>query len=379
MARERALFLFLLVVFLACAVLPASDRHKDGPVHLFSRFACFCWVLSVFRARALAEAPESFYERYVGPASPKSLAVLRVAAALILLVFTSDMVTAPLSVTSEAPRWTCRPTGLLRIATTLSPALSTGIEDPEFLGFLQIATRCSLCMVIVGLGGRLVTLIAAGLWLLSGGIYHSYNVWRGHSFISSWWCLLILATRGGAHDALAVDAVFKTLLRGTVTLDEPQQRAARGWTRWLITAVLANNYFMAGLTKLCASGVLWASGENLKSKLLASTLDRTLWAWAGHVSLVFRWIPTPLWSFLGIAGLFGEIAMGLVPFWPPAAALFPAVMWSMHVGIIFLQHITFVDLLTAIPFWYVRPRRTPPRTSRVVAAPATRLRGLAAT
>ena len=50
-----------------------------------------------------------------------------------------------------------------------------------------------------------------------------------------------------------------------------------GWTRFLVTLIFANNYFMAGLSKLCASGVAWTAAENLKAKLLQTTLTQTSW------------------------------------------------------------------------------------------------------
>ena len=41
---------------------------------------------------------------------------------------------------------------------------------------------------------------------------------------------------------------------------------------------------MAGGTKLCASGVLWADGTNLKAKLLGDVLGGQGWFNLGNVS-----------------------------------------------------------------------------------------------
>ena len=99
------------------------------------------------------------------------------------------------------------------------------------------------------------------------------------------------------------------------------------------------------------SGVLWADGTNLKAKLLGDVLGGQGWFNLGNVSFKIRHAPWVFWTFLGVCGLFGELAMGLVPFWRPSKMIFPFLMWQMHIGIFILQHILFADLLTFIPLW----------------------------
>ena len=280
---------------------------------------------------------------------------------LILLLFTADFVTAPLAATAAMPRQTCKPTGLLGALARLEvfeghPAgdfarALTSAADVGTLRGLEVATRLLLGLAALGLGTTVTAPLACVAWVFYGGVLHAYNTWRGHSFIAAWWGLAILSVRGGAADAWSLDSLLRRRRRaqhrggGDVCDDDAAD--ARGWTRFLITFVLANNYLMAGGTKLAASGVLWANGPNLKAKLLASTLNGRHLIPAGNLSLLLRQLPTPFWTSLGAAGLFGELAMGLVPFWAFAKLCFPAAMWLMHVGIFFLQHILFVDLLAS--------------------------------
>ena len=270
-AGEAAAFLGLLVAWLACVVLPAGDRAKDGPVHAFARAACLGLVVALL-ARFAPRDADAFHARHVGAASPASLGVLRIACAGILLLFTADFMTAPLEATAALPRWTCKPSGVLGLLARSAPAghaagafaraLTSGADAAALRG-LERATRALLVAAAAGVATPVSCPLACGAWLLYGGVLHAYNTWRGHSFIAAWWGLAILSWRGGAR-GLSVDGLAARLLLG--------RRGAhrgggdrRGWTRFLVTLVLANNYLMAGLTKLCASGALWASGTAWKS------------------------------------------------------------------------------------------------------------------
>ena len=91
--------------------------------------------------------------------------------------------------------------------------------------------------------------------------------------------------------------------------------------------------------------------DNLKAKLLQTTLTQT--SFGCYLTLFCRRFPDTFFGALGACGLYGEIAMGLVPFFSFAKLLLPIAMWGMHVSIAALQHIIFVDLLFFIPAWYI--------------------------
>ncbi|KAJ1455233.1 hypothetical protein M885DRAFT_520525 [Pelagophyceae sp. CCMP2097] len=403
---EAAVAAAAAVATLVCVVLPLGDGLKDGRWQALARFACvvlgfLLLAREVLSYDAARPADAAFFDKFVGRASDKSLAVMRICASGILLVFTLDLVTAPLEETAKVPRFMCMPTGAAAFARFAGHAL-TGSTDgfdlcllgADALRRVEFVTRLALVASACGAATRFSTATACISWLFYGAVVRSYNTWRGHSFIAAFWTLAILAWRGGAG-AWSVDAAVAaawrrrggrfeapyvddlragaaTKAKKDLSVREPRRDddffvareprrdkpaasrfddVGRGWTRFACTLIVANNYFMAGLSKLCASGVAWASGSNLKAKLLQTTLAQA--PFGIHLSLALRHLPLPFWTALGSAGLYGELAMGLVPFWSVAKVLMPVSMWGMHLGIVLLQHIVFVDLLLMIPAWYV--------------------------
>ena len=363
--------------------LPNGNRMKDGASQQLARVTCAAFLLllcmSDFSLRNRGNQTTLFFERYVGPASARSLAAMRISCSVLLLTFTSDHMTSPLAATAQVPRWMCRPTGIIRLLNECG-VLGGLFEDARSLWRLEQLTRAALGCVAMGLGTPVVAPCASILWLFYGGVLRAYNTWRGHSFIAAWWTLVVLAWRGGAADAASLDSCLCALYEDAKLANVARGRwwtagrsshwnrrfsrplphthatelaraADRGWTRFLVTLIFANNYLMAGLSKLCASGVAWASGDNLKAKLLQTTLTQT--SFGCYLTLFCRRFPDTFFGALGACGLYGEIAMGLVPFFSFAKLLLPIAMWGMHVSIAALQHIIFVDLLFFIPAWYI--------------------------
>ena len=197
--REAVFFTGLLVLAFAVLWLPYGDRRKEGATQELARVATAGFVVLLFASDLWGEDRESvmkpvhaFFERYVGHASARSLACMRCSCALILLIFTADVVTAPLAETAAVPRWMCRPTGVVKLAFDYG-YLDGLLADAGRLRLLEKATRGSLACVACGFCTPVATPVAAGLWLLYGGVLRSYNTWRGHSFISAWWTLVVLA------------------------------------------------------------------------------------------------------------------------------------------------------------------------------------------
>lgn len=357
--------------------LPQGSRMKDGTNQQFARATCATFVLllclSDFWPSGTCDSAVTFSIRFVGPASAQSLAAMRVSCSLLLLAFTSDHMTAPLEETAKIPRWMCRPTGVIRVLYDQG-ALGDFLGDVHALRCLERLTRVTLGCVMVGVGMPVASPCAAVLWIFYGGVFRAYNTWRGHSFIAAWWTLVVIAWRGGAADAASLDLCLQCWCEKTLQFlvarkwwftasiistmpgkhpcaVETIRAVDRGWTRFIVTLIFANNYFMAGLSKLCASGVAWASGENLKAKLLQTTLVQT--SFGCHLTLFCRRLPNAFFGVLGACGLYGELAMSLVPFFSLAKLFPPIFMWGMHVGIAALQHIIFLDLLCFIPAWYL--------------------------
>ena len=99
--------------------LPNGNRMKDGASQQLARVTCAAFLLllcmSDFSLRNRGNQTTLFFERYVGPASARSLAAMRISCSVLLLTFTSDHMTSPLAATAQVPRWMCRPTGIIRL------------------------------------------------------------------------------------------------------------------------------------------------------------------------------------------------------------------------------------------------------------------------
>uniref|UniRef100_A0A7S3NIL5 HTTM domain-containing protein n=1 Tax=Aureoumbra lagunensis TaxID=44058 RepID=A0A7S3NIL5_9STRA len=359
--KEGVFVSLFALAWMVLIVLPLGDGKKDGSKQQTARyFVCLSMLfIAAWLARHQTDTDigksrsRVFQDRYVGRASARSLALMRMIASFLLYIFTLPVVSAPLAETANAPRFMCKPTGIGRLLADLLPAFfgrDALLASATSLDLLQRCTRILLVAVFLGFFTRITAPLAALLWLIYGSVLRAYNAWRGHSFISSWWTLVVFAWRGGAAEAWSLDAIFFPQLAGGGT-NTKSKAQYRGWTRFMVTLVLANNYCMAGLSKFCASGIAWGFGINLKAKLMQTALTQTSFGF--YLSLGLRHFPLIFWSFLGFCGLYGEIAMGLIPFVSWAKLIFPVAMWGMHIGIILLQHIVFVDLLTTLAAWYV--------------------------
>lgn len=365
--------------------LPSSESEGRRPPRsawrrlTLKRLATRAYNLAAALASTVDTLTVPFYRSYVGPAAPRTSSLIRMSAALVLLMFTADFNSPPLGRFAELPPNTCRPVGMMRLLQPLLPMLDSFFLSPQLspeqgraaqLDGLERWTRAVLFCALLGAGSRVSVPLGCLLFWLYGGVVISCGRWRGHSYIAAAYCLLLTWWCGAAADDCSVDAFCHRLYlrlcarfctRGnrcaadtspSTTERYRARNVRRGWLRFQCVTVVAATYTMAGLSKLCAVGVGWASGTNLKAKLFAATLDQKF----AHIglSLALRNSPYPVWLALGVMGMFGELAMALLPCGPPWAKLgLPAMMWGMHLGIALLMHIHFVDLLLLLPAYYV--------------------------
>ena len=102
-------------------------------------------------------------------------------------------------------------------------------------------------------------------------------------------------------------------------------------------------YVAAGCSKLRNGGINWWNGTTMRRALLTDTLNPMQFGWTFSLDLAY--LPDWVFTVLGLTAVFGEALYGLVLIYPWARLVFPIVMGLMHLGIIFLQNILFMDLI----------------------------------
>ena len=112
-------------------------------------------------------------------------------------------------------------------------------------------------------------------------------------------------------------------------------------------AVMAVIYLFCGLSKLRDSGLDWFQGENIQHKLLQDTLEPIFLDhhWKATIWLVQHDTPQFVYSLIGIVGVAAELGYFTVLFSRTARIVMPVVAFGVHLGILVLQHILFLDLL----------------------------------
>src|SRR6185369_10114556 len=119
--------------------------------------------------------------------------------------------------------------------------------------------------------------------------------------------------------------------------------AVYGWARYACWAAIALPYTAAGCSKIRNGGVHWLDGTTMRRALLTDTLNPMQFGWTFSLDLAY--LPDWVFTVLGLTAVGGEALYGLVLLFPWARLVFPVIMGMMHVGIIFLQNILFMDLL----------------------------------
>jgi len=107
--------------------------------------------------------------------------------------------------------------------------------------------------------------------------------------------------------------------------------------------VIVLPYVQAGLSKLREGGLLWWSAANMRAKLYGDALNPREFNWSFSLSLTTA--PDILFVALGIFTVFAELSFGMVLFSRMARRIWPVLAMMMHLGILLLQRILFLDLI----------------------------------
>lgn len=188
-----------------------------------------------------------------------------------------------------------------------------------------------------------------------GMIYHSENLLVLH--------LLVLGV-ARASDAWALDR------RG----DPGTADWRYGWPLKLMALICVITYFQAGLSKVLNAGWAWGAGEILRNQVAYDAL-RKLEHGAAYSPLGV-WSVHHAWLFPPLAALTLLIELGapLALLHRRVAAVWAALIWCFHVGVLALMFILFAYPISGVAFLALfraeRPMRRVARWLRLDCAPA---------
>lgn len=286
-----------------------------------------------------------FFERYVKAATAESLGAIRVvvcAIALIMTLWVFDLPTIALLPTEMQV-----PMGIIRGFHQL-PGFDAFLASRTSLTLFEIFSVVVLTLGLVGWKTKYVMPLGAFCFLLIGGIHRHYCHFFHTGLIPVYVLAALAITPCG--DGLSVDRwlIHRSLQSVASQSDDwlPSEYTplpVYGWSRYICWIAVALSYVAAGLSKLYEGGPLWFVASNLKYHLYSTALAPMQFDWS--LALRFLDAPDALFAAMGIPGIYGEIAFGLVLFSAGARWILPPLMAMMHIGIFFFQDILFLDLI----------------------------------
>ena len=283
----------------------------------------------------------TFFRQHVGAATPETLGAIRVITCAILLVMVLWIEDVPSSALLPAEmRHLAGPSVSIMQLFYAIPGFEAFIGSQVSLQLFEGVTLLTLSLGLVGWRTRITLPLSAFCYFLLGGIMRHYDHLY-HTGLMPFYVLIVLAFTP-CSDGLSVDRQLK-IRRGQPVpiIDHPS--ALYGWSRYLCWVVIALSYVAAGLSKLRQGGLLWWTPVNMRHKLYGTALDPMQFDWGLSVHLSHA--PDLVFALLGLMGLLGELAFGLVLFLKWSRWVIPPAMAMIHLGIFFLQNILFLDLL----------------------------------
>jgi hypothetical protein len=325
---------------LARALSHAQSRHSLASYQEAWRSDGRWAVLALIAYQGFAHATRSpaFARRFVPPATPGSLGAIR---ALVAGVLLASALWEDLPSSALLPREMIHGEGALLDGLYALPiGFARFVASPLALGLFQAVTCVLLACAALGLRTRATLPLAAGAYLLLAGILRQY-AWFYHTGLLPLYLLIALSFTP-CGDGFSLDRWLQRR-RGAAVPDATARTLAYGWSRYFVWCALALPYVEAGLSKLRRGGLAWPHAQNLKSILLADTLNPMQFDFGLTLRLVDA--PDALFWAIGLATLAGEIGYGTVLFSRRARVVLPALTLVMHLGIWLLQNVLFFDLI----------------------------------
>ncbi len=306
-----------------------------------------------------------FFERFVGNATPRALASIRVLVCAILL---ASALWEDLASSALLPRAMAHPLGMLKLLHLLPIGFERFVANASLLKLFQAATILLLILGLIGWKTRFVIPLGGFFYFVMAGIFRQY-AWFYHTGLIPIYVIAVLSLTPCGDD-LSLDRFLK-IRKGQPVPQADEAKPVYGWSRYVCWVALAVPYVAAGMSKIRNGGLFWWNATNMRSILYQDSLNPMQFDWDGGLRL--RGAPDFLFAFLGITAVLGELSFGLVLFSRFARKILPPLMALMHLGISLLQNVLFFDLIFLQMMFYdfTSPRAAPaPHSSgRNLAAP----------
>lgn len=293
-----------------------------------------------------------FFRRFVGGATPGSLGAIRMLTCLIVLVNT---LLEDLSSVALLPPETHVSHGLMRFVYALPIGFDRLLTSERGLWVFQLMTEVIVFLGVLGWHTRIVLPLGAACHFVLGGILRDYSFDWHQGWVPLY--LMVVLPFTPCADGWSVDRL-RRVYRGWPVPDADRASAVYGWSRYVCWVVIAAPYVESGLAKLRFGGLSWFSASNMRNILYESSLMPREFDW--QLALYLVAVPDIVFSLLAVVSVVGEASFGLVLFSRFARRVLPIAMVMMHLGILALQKILFLDLmllqLTFIDFREARIR-----------------------
>jgi hypothetical protein len=310
------------------------------------------WCVGIWLVGPLRRAVSSrrFFERAVGAATPGALGAIRAWTCGTLLVMTlwEDLASSAL-----LPREMMRPRGVMFLLHLLPIGFDEFLANATALWLFEHFTALLLFLGVIGLGTRFVVPASAVCYLIMAGVFRGY-AWFYHTGLIPIYVMAVLSFTP-CDQGWSVDRL-RRIARGDPVPAADRPSPVFGWARYAVWTVLAVPYVAAGCSKLYYGGPEWIAPDTMRSILLHTSLAMMEFEFDVAPALVQA--PSVVFLFLAVMGLGTELLFGLVLVSRRARFWLPAAMALVHIGIVFLQNILFLDLiLLQAVFYDWRPAR----------------------
>jgi len=237
--------------------------------------------------------------------------------------------------------------GVMKIFDELPIGYANFLDSASSLRAFQWLTIIVLFLGIIGWRTRVMIPLSAICAFVFNGILRDYTFFWHQNLIPIYVLIVLSLTPCG--DGWSVDRLRKVAL-GQPVPDAGKTSPLYGWARYACWVAIALPYAAAGMSKIRSAGLLWVSATNMRNMLYEQSLYPRAGNWS--ISLSLGSAPDIVFVLLGIAGSFGEIVMISLLFSRVARRIYPAIMIFMHIGIIFLMNIVFLDLILILLVFY---------------------------
>ncbi len=286
---------------------------------------------------ALVLSSPAFFRRFVDEATPGSLGAIRVLTCAVLL---ANTLWENVASTTLLPIEMRQPKGLMKLFYILPINFESFVQSSIALEIFKWSTAIILLLGMIGWRTRIMIPLGAFCYFLFGGILRQYTHFFHLGVVPLYVLTVLSFTPCG--DGWSIDQLRK-VWQGKEVPNASYSAAVYGWSRYACWVVVALGYLLAGISKLRNGGLFWWNATNLKSIVLADTLNPMHFDWGLGLHLTSA--PDILFTMLGLTALLGELMFVCVLFSRLARWILPTVIIMMHSGIWLLQNVFFFDLI----------------------------------